>query len=118
MKKYKKAGGQLRHGALKWTYQQEAQADLIANALLGQSNKAIQQDLAFTDNEINYALTKAKVLYKLTGSIRSGWRNGTNDVARQVKADLLAVLRAEVQSQLPKLIVHPTPKTVKIEESK
>lgn len=105
----------LRHRNLKWHFQEDAQAELIANAFLGQSNRAIRQDLQFTDNEVNYALTKAKALYHLKSSIRSGWRDGTNDVVRQVKRDLIAVIRAEVQSQLPKLILHPTPKTVKVE---
>jgi hypothetical protein len=99
---------------LKWAFEQDAQAELIANALLGQSNRAIRGELAFTENEINYALTKAKGLYGLKNSIRSGWRDGTNDVVRQVKRDLVSVLRAEVQAKLPKLIVHPTPKTVKV----
>jgi hypothetical protein len=104
----------LRWKNLKWSFQDDAQAELIANAMLGQSNRAIMRDLEFTENEVNYALTKAKRLYALKSSIRSGWRDGTNDVARQVKRDLIAVLRQDVQAQLPKLIVHPTPKTVKV----
>ena len=111
MPKEKKA---LRWKNLKWSFADDAQAELIANAMLGQSNRAIRQSVEFTDNEINYALTKAKTLYGLKSSLRSGWRDGTNDVARQVKRDLIAVIRAEVQSNLPKLIHHPTPKTVKV----
>jgi hypothetical protein len=96
---------------LKWIFQDQAQAELIANAMLGQSNWAIRQALEFTDHEINYALHKAKVLYKLPHSLRQGWRDGDSDVARQVKSDLIAVIAQDVQSQLPKLIVHPTPQT-------
>jgi len=98
-------------GRLKWVFQDDAQAELVANAMLGQSNLSIQHGLSFTDNEIGYALHKAKLLYNMKQSIRQGWRDGTNDVARQVKADLIAVLKQEVQAMLPRLIVHPRPQT-------
>jgi len=51
-------------------------------------------------------------------TFRFQWRDGTSGVAQQVMHDLKAVLIAEVQRDLPKLIVHPTAKTVKIEEPK
>jgi hypothetical protein len=98
-------------GRLKWIFQDDAQAELIANAMLGQSNLSIQHGLSFTDAEIGYALHKAKLLYNMKQSIRQGWRDGTNDVARQVKSDLIAVLKQEVQAILPRLIVHPRPQT-------
>ena len=116
--KYKKAGTPVRWRGLKWVFQQDAQAELIALAMLGQSNRAIKQSLAYTDGQIQYALRKAKDLQKMKASIRSQWRDGTSGVAQQVMHDLKAVLIAEVQRDLPKLIVHPTAKTVKIEEPK
>jgi hypothetical protein len=97
----------IRWTGLKWVFTDEAQAELIAQAMLGQSNLAIRRDLEFTNNEINYALSRAKDLQGLPASIRAGWRDGTNPIVRRIKTDLLAVLRADIQSKLPKLILHP-----------
>jgi hypothetical protein len=98
----------LRFKNLKWTYQGEEQAELIAMAMLGQSNKAIQRELEFSDGEITYALSKAKELQALPQAIRASWRDGTNPVARQIRVEMMAVLRVDIQQRLPKLIYHPT----------
>lgn len=88
-------------GRLKWTYADANQAEMVALAELGQSNAVIRRDCHFSDNEISFALRKSQQLRGLKGGYRRAWANGESDVCKQVKADLLAVLRKEIQRTLP-----------------
>lgn len=94
---------------LKWTYRDTTQAEMVALAELGQSNAVIRRDCKLTNYEITYGLAKSQKIRGLKGGYRRAWANGESEVCKQVKADLLAVLRQEIQRTLPaKLVVTPT----------
>jgi hypothetical protein len=96
---------------VKWLFASDNQAEMIALAELGQSNKVITKATGIPDGSIQYALTKAQRLQGMKGGYRRAWANGESDICKQVKADLLAVLREEVQKTLPQKIVVPPPTT-------
>ena len=100
---------------LKWTYQGASQAELLALAQLGQSNRVIIQATKFSKNEIAYGLHKAQRVMGGTGGFRRNWANGESELVRQIKRDYLAVLRQDIQRSLPQQIIHPEPQTVKVE---
>jgi len=101
---------------LKWTFDDEAQATLKALAEMGRSNAQIRQRTGFTNNEINYALGKSQAVEGKKGGYRHGWANGTSTFAKRVEKDYLAVLVQDTLRHLPVQILHPTPKTVRVDE--
>ena len=95
---------------IKWTFADPNQAEMIALAELGQSNQVIRKACRYSDTQIQYALGKAQKLQGMKGGYRRAWANGESDICKQVKADLLAVLRKDIQESLPqKIVVPPQP---------
>lgn len=96
---------------IKWTFSTPQQALMVALAELGQSNAVIRQDCKLSNYEITYGLMKSQKLQGLKGGYRRAWANGESDICKQVKQDLLAVLQAEIQTNLPqRLAVPPEPR--------
>lgn len=98
--------------AIRWTFADHDQAEMIALAELGQSNMVIRKSCGYSDHEIAYALGKSQKVQGMKGGYRRAWANGESDICKQVKSDLLAVLREEVQKTLPQKIVVPPPPSV------
>ena len=115
MKRLNKPQGTIaKNKPLKWTYQGTTQATMLALAQLGQSNRVIRQDCKLSDGEIGYGLSKAQAIMGLKGGYRRAWSDGTSPICQQVKRDLLAVLRQEVQRTIPVKLIHPAPEVVKV----
>lgn len=95
---------------IKWSFSTPNQALMVALAELGQSNAVIRKDCRLSDHEITYGLMKSQKLQGMKGGYRRAWSNGESEICKQVKADLLAVLQAEIQQNLPqRLAVPPEP---------
>lgn len=92
---------------IKWSFSTPNQALMVALAELGQSNAVIRHDCKMSDHEVTYGLMKSQKLQGMKGGYRRAWANGESEICKQVKNDLLAVLQAEAQSNLPKLIKVP-----------
>lgn len=116
-RKTKKAGGSktVKH---KWLLASEAEIEAVALAQLCQSNRRIMLATGFTDQSVNYVLTKAKKLegYKKYHTYRSEWRDGTGKLVNQVVSQVLPQLKEQAGNRLPALITHPTPKVAPPQE--
>lgn len=96
------------------TFEDYKDATCVALAQLGQSDKVIMRELTLSQGQIQYRLHKAKTLEGYDHGYRTQWRSGESPVVQQIKRDVLAVLRKDIQSKLPLQIIHPTPETVKV----
>jgi hypothetical protein len=94
---------------IKWHFRSHEQAQMVALAELGQSNAVIRRDCKLSDNEIVYGLMKSQKLQGMKGGYRRAWANGESDICKQVKNDLLGILRQEVQRTLPQKAVIEKP---------
>lgn len=94
---------------LKVTFMGHSDAECIALAQLGQSDRVIKRDCKLTTGQIYYRLRKVKELMGHTTNYRSQWRNGEGEVVQRIKADILAVLRRDIQRTLPQRLTHPQP---------
>lgn len=96
------------------TFEDYKDAQCVALAQLGQSDKVIMRDLELSQGQIQYRLHKAKTLEGYDHGYRTQWRNGESEVVQQIKRDMLAVIRKDIQAKLPQQIIHPTPEVVKV----
>lgn len=104
---------------VKITFEDYDDAQIVALAKIGQGDKAIMAQVdGKTKSQINYRLHKAKTIEKLEHGYRVAWRLGESEIVQMVKRDLLGIIRAEVQKNLPMQIDHPKPKTISIPQLK
>jgi hypothetical protein len=99
---------------VKVTFEDPADVEALVLAKMGASNKAIAIQTALSNGQITYRLSKAKHLEHRDTGYRVAWRNGESDVFRMVHQDIAGILRKEIARSLPKLIIKPTPQTVKV----
>lgn len=95
------------------TFEGDSDSEALALAMMGQSDRAIIRQTGLTPNQINYRLAKAKRIERNKHGYRVAWRNGESAMVKQVKADLLAITKREIQRTLPQQIAKPTPKTIR-----
>ena len=96
------------------TFETFFDADAVAWAKLGDSNKAIMKAPGLTSGQITYRLSKAKGLEGNKSGYRVAWRNGESQEFMKVAKDMLKVIRVDIQRRLPVLIEHPEPKIVNV----
>ena len=97
------------------TFANKKDAETVAMGLLGQSDVSIGRRSKYGDGRINYRLAKWQRIKGLKGGLRKAFRNGESPLAKRLLADMVSVIAADIQRDTPKLIVHPTPETVRIE---
>lgn len=98
---------------IKVTFAGHADAEAVALAQLGQSDKVIMRDCRLSQGQIQYRLRKAKDLMVQKQGFRTMWRNGEGTLVRRIKNEVLAVLRQDIQRKLPGKIIHAPARTVK-----
>lgn len=94
------------------TFESDRDAVCLAEAMLGQSNKAIMLRTGLSSSQITYRLHKAKTVQGNEHGYRVAWRNGESDLVKRIKRDVVAVLKKDIQRTLPVQIAHPTPEMV------
>lgn len=103
---------------IKVTFASRADAEAIALAQLGQSDSVIERDCKLTPGQISYRLRKAKDLLGMKQGFRTMWRRGEGPLVRRVKDEVLAVLRQDIQRNLPGKIIHAPARVVKEQDGK
>lgn len=94
------------------TFESDTDANALAMAYLGQSDKSIQASCKLSTGQISYRLRKAKDVMEQEVGFRTQWRNGTSKLFKQIKDDIIAVLREDIQRTLPEQIAKPDARTV------
>lgn len=84
-------------------------AEAVALAKLGASTALITGATGLSEHQVTYRLSKAKGLEGHDHGYRVAWRNGESAEFKQIRNDLLSVLREDIKRSLPKLITHPAP---------
>ena len=87
------------------TFAGHSDAECIALAQLGQSDKVIMRDCGLSAGQISYRLRKAKDLLGNQHGFRTMWRNGEGEVVKRIKDDIVAILRQDVQRNLPRQLI-------------
>ena len=98
----------------KVTFETPEEQDCLIEAQFGLSNRSLERKFGFKDGQITYKLAKAKKALGRKEGFRVAWRNGHHPLYERVVADYRAIMRAEIEQDLVPLIVHPTPRTVRI----
>lgn len=97
----------------KITFAGNADALSVALAQLGQSDSVIEKECGLTPGQISYRLRKAKDLMKQQDGFRTAWRKGESKICQMVKADVLAIIKKDIQRKLPVQIEHLAGEVVK-----
>jgi hypothetical protein len=84
-------------------------AEVIAVAMgkIGASTKAIKSECNLSDHQIAYRLNKAKELEQRDQGYRTAYRNGESPEFRKIMRDHMAVIKADIEYRMPRLIVSP-----------
>lgn len=105
-------------GKMFWTFEPDAQRFMVHLARLRLSNKAIMKRTGFSDHQITYSLHKYKLAAGMGVSLRQRWANGTDPLIDDLLQDraVIEAMDAEIEHKVTPVIMHPTPKTVRIKE--
>lgn len=107
-----------KRGNLKWTFENDRQRFLTHMLRIRIGNRAIAKRTGFTVGEITYAARRYKDSAGLNMSLRQRWAAGLDPLVDQMLYDraIVEAMDAEIDRKVIPVIMHPTPKTVRIKD--
>lgn len=99
----------------KITFEDGPDREMAIDALMGQGNRPITSDRGLTQSQVTYRCAKLKAKFGFEFGLRVMWRNGLNPLYPEMRRRFAVMLQREIDRKVVPQIIHPTPKTVKID---